>query len=419
MTAHEQKMEMYRRYIPLCAEGKLSLTKTAFKLDLTVQAVCRLKKRYKAEGESIFIHKNKGRISPHKMEPDFEEKIIKLYFENNWNGCPYRTFWRALKNFYSIHMPYTTLVAVMHRHQIKSYRQYKIHEKPKHESRMERPRTGELLQLDASKHDWFMNGTYSNLHGAIDDATHMVTGLYFCDNECRLGYNEVLRQTFLSYGKPEAVYIDRHSSFVTTPKGKFITLEERLQKEKTSETHFNRLMADLGIEVILALSAQGKGRIERLWQTLQGILPFYFRNMGITTNQQANAFLQDWLPKFNAEFSKPPRNQISRFRDFYKKNQIDYLLSVKESRKTDEYGMFLFHDHYFELQCNQKAYRKFTLCLSEQFGVKAYMNGLFYDVKLVDNEVTNVVAGKMPQVEQDLISRYLLNDLHTDKVIVV
>lgn len=416
MTEHQQKMERYKRYLPQCASGELSLRKCARKLDITVQAVCKLKKRYLEEGDAVFTHKNKGRVSPHKTSSDYEDMLIKIYYENNWNGCPYSTFWRALKNFHNIQIPYSTLVAIMHRHKIKSYRDYKTKEKPKHESRMERPRAGELLQLDASKHDWFMNGTYTNLHGAIDDATHIVTGLYFCDNECRLGYNEVLRQTFLHYGKPEAVYIDRHSSFVTTPHGKLLTLEEKLQKEKSSDTHFNNLMRDLGIEVILALSAQGKGRIERLWQTLQGILPFYFRHLGINNNQDANKFLMTWLPKFNAEFSRPPRNQISRYRDFYKKNQIDYLLSIKETRKTDEYGMFLFHDHYFELVCNQKACRKFTLCLSEQFGIKAYMNGLFYDVILVDNEVTNVVAGKMPQVEQDLIARYLLNDLHNDSI---
>lgn len=410
-------MEQYKRYIPLCAAGELSLTKTAYKLDITVQAVCRLKKRYKAEGDAIFTHKNKGRVSPHKTKQYIEDLIIKIYYDDNWNGCPYKTFWRALKDFHNIQISYHTLVAIMHRREIKSYKHYKIKDRPKHESRKERPRTGELLQLDASKHDWFMNGTYTNLHGAIDDATHRITGLYFCDNECRLGYNEVLRQTFLNYGKPEAVYIDRHSSFVTTPKGKKITLEERVQKEKSSETHFNNLCRDLGIEVILALSAQGKGRIERLWQTLQGILPFYFRYFGIDNNQDANNFLKNWLPQFNAEFEREPVNKISRFRDFYKKHELDYMLSIKENKHTDQYGMFLFHDHWFELCCNQKAYRKFTLCLSEQFGVKAYMNGLFYDVKLVDNEVTNVVAGKMPQVEQDLISRYLLNDLHNDSIV--
>lgn len=415
-TVRQEKIQQYKIYIPRCVAGELSLTKTAKKLDITVQAVCKLKKRYKECGDDAFIHKNTGKQPHNRISESFEEKIIYLYNSNNWNGCPYRTFWRALKNFHNVTIPYTTLLAVMHRHDIKSYRYYKPHEKPKHESRRERPHAGELLQLDASKHDWFMNGTYTNLHGAIDDATHIVTGLYFCDNECRLGYNEVLRQTFLKYGKPEAVYIDRHSSFVTTPKGKRFSLEEKLQKEKSSETHFNNLMRDLGIEVILALSAQGKGRIERLWQTLQGILPFYFRHLGIDNNHDANIFLQEWLPRFNAEFARPPRNQISRYRDFYKKYELDYMLSIKENKKTDQYGMFLFHDHWFELIASPKAYKKFTLCLSEQFGIKAYMNGLYYDVKLVDDVVTNVVAGKMPQVEQDLISRYLLNDLHSDVV---
>lgn len=412
----KRRMSLYRQYLPRCASGELSLRKTAARLGITRQAVCVLKKRYLTEGEAVFTHGNTGKTPHNRLSQSYEEKILNIYYSENWNGCPYKTFQRALKNYYNIEICYNTLRLMFKRNKIKSYRDYKIHERPKHESRKERQRTGELLQLDASKHDWFMNGTYTNLHGAIDDATHTVTGLYFCDNECRLGYNEVLRQTFLNYGKPDAVYIDRHSSFVSTPKGKNITLEERISKEKSSETHFNNLCKELSIDVILALSAQGKGRIERLWQTLQGILPFYFRYLGIANNQDANNFLKTWLPKFNKEFSRNAENPVSRFRKFYKKEQLEYMLSIKENKKTDQYGMFLFHDHWFELVASPKAYKKFTLCLSESFGIKAYMNGLFYDVKLCEDYLASSLSQNMPMVEQDLISRYLLNDLHIDVV---
>lgn len=418
MTNYERKMEMYKQYIPRACTGELSIRTCADRLGITPHQVSMLKRKYRAIGSKAFIHGNKGHISEKRLPESFTHKILDLYFKEGWNGCPYATFHKALRTYHQITMPYNTLRLLLKSEGIKSYKQYKIHERPKHESRKERQRTGELLQLDASKHDWFMNGTYTNLHGAIDDATHRITGLYFCDNECRLGYNEVLRQTFLNYGKPDAVYIDRHSSFVTTPKGKKLTLEERIQGEKSSETHFNNLCKDLHIDVILALSAQGKGRIERLWQTLQGILPFYFRYEGITTNEEANKFLQNWIPRYNAMFERTPESSVSRFRQFYKKNEMDYMLSVKIDRKTDQYGCFLFHDHWFSINAPQKAYKKFTLCLSEQFGIKAYMNGLFYDVKLEDT-ISNVVAGKMPLVEQDLIYRYLQSDLHSDVAVVI
>ena len=268
--------------------------------------------------------------------------------------------------------------------------------------------------MDASKHDWFMNGTYTNLHGGIDDATHTITGLYFCDNECRLGYNEVLRQTFSNYGVMDAVYIDRHSSFVKNPRLSTSTLEERIDSAKSSDTHFIQICNELNIEIILALSAEAKGRIERLWGTLQGILPFFFRRLGISDNQSANAFLKSYLPILNRDFSISPASPVSYFRKC--KKDLTYLLSVKVSKRTDQYGYFLFHDHYFEVHAPRKSYIKFQLCISEEFGIKAYYQGRYYDVSIEGNTVTSVVSEKMPFVEQDLISRFLLSDLHSDVV---
>lgn len=411
MTNYEQLQLRKSIYIPKAVNGEITNLYAAQKIGISIRSVTELKRRYK-QGYN-FVRLSKGH-KPYnkKYDDDFILKILSIY-HSNWEGTPYKTFWRGLRDFENIVIPYDSLRAILKRNKIKPFREYKVKDKPKHESRKERPCTGELLQLDASRHDWFMNGTYTTAHGAIDDATHTVTGLYFCDNECRLGYNEVFRQTFLNYGKPEAVYIDRHSSFVTTPQGKELTLEEKLAREKNSTTHFNNLCRDLNIEIILALSAQGKGRIERLWLTLQGILPFYFRRLGIDNNTDANNFVAQWLPSFNKEFQIAARSDISHFRKFYKPDQLSYMLAIKENKKTDKYGCFVFHDHYFEIKGLNKAHINFTLLLSEQFGIKAFYHGLYYDIVLCDDTLGSLPSGKMPQVEQDLIQRYLKNDLRS------
>ena len=415
MTVYEQKQQFKKVYIPRVAAGSMTLQKASQLIGISINSVFRLKKRYLKDGDKIFIRGNTGHPAYNKKYTDQFITHILFIYHRDWEGCPYATFQKALKVYEDIDIPYTTLRYILKKENIKAFRQYKTKEKPKHESRKERPCTGDLIQLDASKHDWFMNGTYTNLHGAIDDATHRITGLYFCNNECRLGYNEVLRQTFLNYGIPEAVYIDRHSSFVTTPKGKDITLEERLYSEHHSDTHFTQLCRQLDIEIILALSAQGKGRIERLWSTLQGILPFFFRRNHITDNDTANAFLMRFIPRFNKRFSVVPERPDNHFKKFYKKERLDYLLSIKEKKKTDSYGFFMFHDHYFELIADRRSHKHFELCLSEQYGLKAFMNGKFYDVQLAEGEqITSVLGSHMPLVEQDLISRYLEADLHTD-----
>ena len=411
MTEYQQKQLIKSIYIPLCCRGEITNLQAAQKIGIAPRNVLKLKNRYKEIGERAFKRPSHPGYNK-KYSQDFINLIISLYHKY-YEGAPFAAFWRGLRDIENITIPLPTLRYIMKKNGVKSGKEYAPKKKIKHESRMERASTGELVQMDASKHDWFLNGTYTNLHGAIDDATHTITGLYFCDNECRLGYNEVLKQTFENYGIMEAVYIDRHSSFVSTPRHK--TLEERLQYEKASNTHFNDLCKRLNIEVILALSAEGKGRIERLWGTLQDNLPYIFRRLGIQDNQSANEFLKSWLPRFNQEFSVKSRSNISRWRPLPRRFNIDYELSIKVSRRTDSYGVFLFHDHYFELQAPRKSCVKFTLCLSESFGLKAYINGTFYPVTLCDT-LGKVRGGKMPDVEQDLISRYLLNDLHSQVV---
>ena len=110
-----------------------------------------------------------------------------------------------------------------------------------------------------------MNGEKITLHGAVDDATHEPTGLYFCRNECRLGYSEVLRQTLTLQGKPEAVYIDRHAAFVKNARKKDKTLEERLEYSKEEETHWTEICNELNTQIILALP-QKQRQNERFWR---------------------------------------------------------------------------------------------------------------------------------------------------------
>ena len=408
MTSYEQKQLRKSIYIPKCCRGEISNYEAARKIGIAKVNVLKLKKRYREKGDLAFIRANRGH-PPYNLKYDkaYEERIIYLH-DTYYKDTPYRAFWRCLRDIEHISIPYNSLRNICKRRGIKSCKEYKTHKKPKHESRLERPCSGELVQLDASRHDWYMNGTYTTLHGAIDDARHIVTGLYFCDNECRLGYNQVLYQTFTNYGVMESVYIDRHSSFVTTPKHK--TLEERLEYEKNSDTHFNDICRRLKVEVILALSAEAKGRIERLWGTLQDNLPYIFRRLGIQDNQSANEFLKDFLPRFNQEFQVPSRSQFTKWRKVPHSVNLDFLLSIRVPRRTDSYGVFLFHDHYFELQAPRKSHVHFILCMSENFGLKAYMNNRFYDVTLCD-VLSDTITHTMPEVEKDLISRYLLSDL--------
>lgn len=413
MTAYQQLQKQKSILIPRCCSGDISINECAKRLNITARSVCRLKARYKKFGKKIFINGHKGQIPANKkITKEFENKIINIYI-NNWNYCNFLFFRDILFSYYNIYISYPTLLQIFKNNKIKSPRNYNTKEKKIFTERNRRACAGDMLQLDASTHDWFMNNTKVSLHGAIDDATNIVTGLYFCDNECRLGYNEVLRQTFTNYGIFRAAYIDRHSSFVTNSKTKNKTLEELLEDSKNSNTHFIKLCEKLKIEIILALSPQGKGRIERLWQTLQGRLPFIFRYLKINTIDKANQFLKEYLKEFNFKFSKNPMSFNRTFKPLPDTFNLEYELALKFPCRTKHDGSFLFHGYDFFLKSNFSACKKFELCLSEEFGIKAYMNNAFYDIELA-GPILDIVGDAMPIVEKNLIRKYLQNDIHNN-----
>jgi transposase len=400
-----QKRKSY--YIPLCAAGKITERKCAKILGMHYVSVHDLKVRYKKYGESVFINGHKGlQYQTKKYSDDLRSRIVYLY-RTQWTDAPFATFHDGLKKYHDIVMPYNAVRLILKEAGYKPPRTWSTAEKLAHKPRDERARSGELVQMDASCHDWLMDGSYITLHGGIDDATHTVTGLYFCQNECRLGYNEVLRQTWTRYGIPQSYYIDRHSSFVASKRKRGRTLTERLELSKNEQTHFIDLCNELTIEVILALSPQGKGRIERLWQTLQGRLPYIFRFLGINTIDKANDFIVSWLDAFNKRFAIAPKDMTPAWRELPQGFDMDYKLSLKFSCHTDSMGYFTFHDCDFRLCAPLRAFKKFELCLSEQFGIKAYMDGAYYPVELAEGIIQDTITDKMPIVEKELISRYL------------
>lgn len=407
-----------KKYIPLCAQKKISIHKCAELIGITPQSVCRLKKRYLQCGDSVFIHGNSGKRSRKKI---YDYNQIANDYEK-FKGTPFMSFrddmadYLAYKNVPS----YTTLYKILTKNGIVSPRaKIPVREKKKHLPRKERPNEGDMIQIDGSEHDWFMTGEKCTLHGAIDDATHKLTALYFCQNECLLGYYAMLSMTAERMGGlPRAIYSDRSSCFFITKESREkCSITEQLEGIKNAETQWQKTCKELGIVLIAAHSPEAKGRIERIWETLQGRLPYIFRYLGITTIEQANTFLPDYIDKINERFSVPPQETEKHWKELPKGKDYDFIFSIHAEKHTKKEGRFNYHGYNFKIPSINQSGVKFTLCLSESFGIRAYIDGKYLDVTL-DDEISDVVGDRMPIVEKDLIYRYFYADTHSGASII-
>jgi hypothetical protein len=164
---------------------------------------------------------------------------------------------------------------------------------------------GLLLQLDGSRHNWLGPGRPKiTLLGAIDDATGCVPAAVFRAEEDAAGYLELLRAVALGPGLPGAVYRDRHSCFEPTlPRGRGTGNEAR------SLSQVGRALVELGVVSIAAGSAQAKGRVERLWGTLQDRLLLELSLAGVVDVAGANEVLRAFLPDFNRRARVPRRTR--------------------------------------------------------------------------------------------------------------
>ena len=244
-------------------------------------------------------------------------------------------------------------------------------------------------------------------------------GLYMCKNECLLGYLEVLRQTLENFGIPISLYPDKYSVFFPPKKvSDHLTIEEQLNGRQKGITQFGRIVEELGIEMFPASSPQAKGRIERLWETLQSRLVTDFRINKITNIEDANNFLIEFIKKYNSKFAIEPSSNSSVFLKLPKRYNLDELLCVKFERTIDNAGVFSINNSKFQiLDRNLPPKTKVQIYLSQKIGMRVKVNNKIYDVmplELVSKDIINSESLNVHQylanVVIDLINEFYLKD---------
>ena len=283
--------------------GEWTVAEAAISLGVSVRQVRRLLRAFREEGPAGIVQGNRGRRPAHALTATVRQQVVQLA-QAKYAGFNDQHLTEKLAADEGIVVGRSTVQRLLREAGQASPR---THRSPAHRSRRERmAQEGMLLQADGSRHRWLgSDRPFLTLIGGIDDATGTVPAAVFREQEDAHGYLLWLEQVIRRQGIPQALYVDRHSIHERRSHDPLALAEELVGTASGRTTQFGRAVAELGITLIRAQSPQAKGRVERLWGTLQDRLRSELRPAGATTVAQAQAVLEDVLPVFNARFAVP------------------------------------------------------------------------------------------------------------------
>ena len=324
--------------------GEWTHAEAALSLGLSARQVRRLVGAYREHGLATLVHGNRDRQPAHALSETTRTRVLTLA-QGRYAGLNDVHLTEKLTEVEGLSVSREAVRRILRGAGVASPRKRRP---PKHRSRRERmAQEGMMLQADGSRHRWLGGtGPYLTLVGGIDDATGTVPWALFREQEDAHGYFLWLEQVVRRCGIPEALYLDRHSIHQRR-RADPVTLAEEMGGDWS--TQFGRALAELGISRITARSPQAKGRVERLWGTLQDRLVGELRLAGAATLADANRVLWDWLPAFNARFAVGAAQPGSAYRPLPADLVLETALCFKYLRVVGADNVVQLGEHRLQL----------------------------------------------------------------------
>jgi len=365
---HPPKIQKRIEVFDLLVAKQITPKQASQQLKITIRQIGRIAKRYKTEGVLGLYSKKIGQHSNNKFPDAIKNRFIQIVREQYPDFGP--TFaHEKLTELHDAKFSIETLRKWMIEERI-----WTPHIKPQerqHPLRTRRSCVGELVQIDGSKHLWFEDRSgYTVLLVAIDDATSTILSARFVTVENAENYLRMFKEYFKEHGLPASLYSDKHGIFKVNAKGC-----------EDNETQFKRIVEALGINLIHAHTPQAKGRVERVFRTLQDRLVKELRLAGIDTIEAANAFLIDYLPKHNEKFSEPPASEIDKHIPLtLSEQELDKALAFKHQRLVRNDYSISYNSEKFDLYTHDPM---------------PYLKGQYIDVlELLNDELIIQFQGK-------------------------
>ena len=351
-------------------------------LGLSIRHVRRLKAGVRERGAKALVHALTGTLGNHRIPEKERGRIVALVKSRYADFGP--TFAaEKLREIHGIQRDPETIRGIMLSAALWKPRQGRT----KSEHRSWRPRRdalGEMLQFDGSYHDWFEGRggmKEACLLVAIDDATGKITQAAFEAHEGVVPVFTFWKRYLETHGKPRSIYLDKFSTY---------KMNGAIAKENPDlKTQFGRVLFTLGIEAIFANSPQAKGRVERLFDTLQDRLVKELRLAGIDSIEAANRFLgKTFIPAFNAKFSVVPASGANLHRNLtaLERAQLPITFSRQEPRTIQNDYTFSFKNLWYQIAKVQPV----TVCRKDVVMVEEWLDGSIH-VRLRGKDLNYVI----------------------------
>jgi len=315
--------------------GERTQAEAARLLRRSVRHVRRLQRQLEARGDGALVHGLRGRPSNRRADPALKAAVLKAYRQR------YGDFGPTLAAEKLAGEGLAVAAETLRRWLLAAgLWQRRRRREPHRRRRPRRDCFGELVQMDASIHDWLEGrGEEVVLIAMIDDATGRVLARFYKGGTTET-HLELFGRWLRRHGRPLALYTDRHSIFEPQDKGKLLA---------DAETQFGRACRELGVELIRAKSPQAKGRVERLFGTAQDRWVKELRLAGVTTLAEANRLLPRLLREHNRRFSQPGARRRDAHRRLGPEHRLEAILSIQEQRVVSNDYVVRFRNRFYQL----------------------------------------------------------------------
>ena len=354
----EVRMARIVEAVGLYRTGKVTCEDAADWLGMSERHFRRLRDRYEAEGAEGIIDRRRGRASGRRAPVDQVEWVIDQFMTRYFDFTVKHFHEEIAKRGFVYSYSWTKMV-LMRSGVVRPKRKLAVHRK----KRLRRPLPGMMLFQDGSTHAWLAGRPPLDLIVTLDDATAEIYSIFLVDQEGTASSFRGLCETIGKMGLFSSFYTDRGSHYFFTPKA-----GEKVSKDTL--TQVGRALAELGIRHIPSYSPQARGRMERVWGTLQGRLPALLRLEEITTLEAANRFLAEtYMAEHNQRFAVASAEEGAAFVPFV--GDLAGVLCSKHDRMVGNDNCVRFGN--LDLQIPEQRHRRHYVRVTVQ--VRQYADG--------------------------------------------